>query len=114
MPRLPGSDRCKSSRLASEWKPAGDMFRTTNAAAAAATAATQRLRIGIVGAGLAGLRCADVLLQHGHDVTIFEARNRIGGRVCILFCLHVRFVARADIAAGRAERCSWAQCGPVR
>jgi len=35
----------------------------------------------IVGAGFAGLRCADVLLQQGVQVTIFEARNRIGGRV---------------------------------
>lgn len=35
----------------------------------------------IVGAGVAGLRCADVLLSHGFDVTILEARDRIGGRV---------------------------------
>lgn len=39
------------------------------------------LEVAIVGAGLAGLRCADVLLRHGCKVTIFEARNRIGGRV---------------------------------
>lgn len=37
--------------------------------------------IGIVGAGLAGLRCADVLLQQGFKVTLFDARDRIGGRV---------------------------------
>jgi len=37
--------------------------------------------VGIVGAGFAGLRCADVLLQNGCKVTIFEARNRVGGRV---------------------------------
>ena len=36
---------------------------------------------GIVGAGVAGLRCATVLLDHGYDVTIMEARNRVGGRV---------------------------------
>lgn len=41
----------------------------------------RKLSVGIVGAGFAGLRCADVLLQHGHKVTIFEARNRLGGRV---------------------------------
>lgn len=39
------------------------------------------MSVGIVGAGFAGLRCADVLLQHGVKVTIFEARNRLGGRV---------------------------------
>lgn len=37
--------------------------------------------IGIVGAGLAGLRCADILLQHGFRVTILEGRERIGGRL---------------------------------
>jgi NADPH-dependent 2,4-dienoyl-CoA reductase/sulfur reductase-like enzyme len=39
----------------------------------------------IIGAGLAGLRCADILLQQGVKVTIFEARNRIGGRVSVSF-----------------------------
>lgn len=43
--------------------------------------AGKQLHVGIVGAGFAGLRCADVLLQYGHRVTIFEARNRVGGRV---------------------------------
>jgi NADPH-dependent 2,4-dienoyl-CoA reductase/sulfur reductase-like enzyme len=38
--------------------------------------------IGIVGAGVAGLRCADVLLKHGAKVTIFEGRDRVGGRFC--------------------------------
>lgn len=43
----------------------------------------------IIGAGFAGLRCADILLQQGVKVTIFEARNRIGGRVSYPFgCLH--------------------------
>jgi protoporphyrinogen oxidase len=37
--------------------------------------------VGIVGAGFAGLRCADKLLQYGFQVTILEARNRLGGRV---------------------------------
>jgi len=38
-------------------------------------------RVGIVGAGLAGLRCADVLLQHNFEVTLIEGRNRLGGRL---------------------------------
>ena len=37
--------------------------------------------VAVVGAGLAGLRCADLLLQSGVHVTVFEARDRIGGRV---------------------------------
>ncbi|KAL8773369.1 MAG: hypothetical protein Q9209_001763 [Squamulea sp. 1 TL-2023] len=35
----------------------------------------------IIGAGVSGLRCATVLLEHSYDVTIIEARNRIGGRI---------------------------------
>ncbi|OTB14601.1 hypothetical protein K445DRAFT_62583 [Daldinia sp. EC12] len=38
--------------------------------------------VGIVGAGASGLRCADILLSHGFKVTILEARDRIGGRIC--------------------------------
>ncbi|KAI1498967.1 hypothetical protein F5X99DRAFT_391647 [Biscogniauxia marginata] len=38
--------------------------------------------VGIVGAGVSGLRCADVLLSQGFKVTILEARDRIGGRIC--------------------------------
>lgn len=38
-------------------------------------------RVAIVGAGLAGLRCAQVLLDKGFNVTIFEARDHVGGRV---------------------------------
>ena len=37
--------------------------------------------IAIIGAGISGLRCADVLIKSGARVTIYEARNRIGGRV---------------------------------
>lgn len=37
--------------------------------------------VAVVGAGLAGLRCADMLLHHGFRVTVIEARSRIGGRL---------------------------------
>jgi monoamine oxidase len=39
------------------------------------------VRVVIIGAGLAGLQCAHQLAQHGVQATIYEAADRIGGRV---------------------------------
>ena len=36
----------------------------------------------VIGAGLAGLRCATDLVAAGLDVLVLEARDRVGGRVC--------------------------------
>jgi monoamine oxidase len=38
------------------------------------------LDVGIVGAGLAGLVCADELRQNGVTATVYEANDRVGGR----------------------------------
>jgi phytoene dehydrogenase-like protein len=35
----------------------------------------------VIGAGLAGLRCAAVLAERGRDVTVWEAEDVVGGRV---------------------------------
>lgn len=37
-------------------------------------------RVIIIGAGVAGLAAAEALIRRGADVTVLEARNRIGGR----------------------------------
>lgn len=45
----------------------------------ASAAATKR--IVVIGAGLAGLAAARELRNHGHEVLVVEARDRIGGRI---------------------------------
>ena len=38
-------------------------------------------QVAIIGAGVSGLYAASLLIKQGIDVTIFEARDRIGGRI---------------------------------
>ena len=38
-------------------------------------------RVGVIGAGFAGLAAADALRAGGAEVTVLEARDRVGGRV---------------------------------
>lgn len=42
---------------------------------------TFKQSVAVVGAGMAGLASADALQQMGYNVTVFEARDRLGGRV---------------------------------
>jgi monoamine oxidase len=60
----------------------------------------------IVGAGISGLRCADILLSHGFKVTILEARDRIGGRVS-----HFSSVFMNGVAHVRPQICQSRELG---
>jgi monoamine oxidase len=61
----------------------------------------------IIGAGISGLRAADVLLQKGYKVTILEARDRIGGRVGLCSDELGVLVAWADNAFRYARVINW-------
>ena len=39
------------------------------------------MRTVVIGAGIAGLVCADALARRGEDVEIYEATSRAGGRI---------------------------------
>ncbi|KAL5594625.1 hypothetical protein BROUX41_001544 [Berkeleyomyces rouxiae] len=62
--------------------PVSDKSSLTSTMSSPRSAQMSSRHIGIVGAGFSGLRCADILLSQGFQVTILEGRNRIGGRVC--------------------------------
>src|SRR5690554_7793525 len=38
-------------------------------------------RVAVLGAGFSGLAAAERLIERGADVTVYEARDRVGGRV---------------------------------
>lgn len=57
--------------------------------------------MGIVGAGMAGLRAAGILVNGGWDVTVFEAKAQVGGRVCGRVVVSKRALER-DVLADRA------------
>jgi len=57
--------------------PAGALARTAGRARAGAAGR----RVVVIGAGFSGLACAYELLAAGYDVSLVEARARVGGRV---------------------------------
>lgn len=73
--RRPTPPRIKQTR---NWKDAAERsakFRRER------PTATQRKRVAIVGGGLSGLACAKYLADAGHEPTVYEARDVLGGKV---------------------------------
>ncbi|MBL8763874.1 MAG: FAD-dependent oxidoreductase [Phycisphaerae bacterium] len=60
---------------------AGLLLSATPASALAHPGRDSKKRVVVIGAGFAGLACAHELRAAGYDVTVLEARERVGGRV---------------------------------
>ncbi|WP_349358871.1 NAD(P)-dependent oxidoreductase [Stappia sp.] len=58
---------------------ATDTFLARSQAHPYTRAAPTGRKVAVVGGGPAGLACAHALAREGHDITIFEARDKIGG-----------------------------------
>ena len=76
--------------VASTLSPAGNLF--------AAKPPALSTDVGIVGAGIAGLACADALAASGVHATVYEAGTRVGGR-----CLSLRNVFPGQVAERGGE-----------
>jgi hypothetical protein len=67
-------NECRQQFIANGARAGDDMHRVLRTR-------SKTPHIAVIGAGVAGLRCADVLIRAGVKVSIYEARDRVGGRV---------------------------------
>ncbi|HEB91433.1 MAG TPA: FAD-dependent oxidoreductase [Deltaproteobacteria bacterium] len=88
------------------------MKRRTGSPAASDREASRGIpaRVGVIGAGLSGLRAATELVRHGFDVTVFEAREQVGGRAIGEWCAGHWMDAAWPVLAGRdGSLAGWAR-----
>jgi monoamine oxidase len=96
------SGACRPSRrevLAAALAASGGLFLRDRLTAAPPA---KKSRVVVIGAGLAGLACADELAYAGYDVTVVEARDRLGGRV----------LSRTDLVQGKVVEGGGELVGP--
>jgi 2,4-dienoyl-CoA reductase (NADPH2) len=68
--------------------------------------AAKSKKVMVVGGGPGGLEAARVLVERGHDVTLYEKQDRVGGRLSLSSIPHGReeFENTVNYLAGAAER----------
>ncbi len=65
---------------------------------------TEKQHIAIIGAGMAGIACARTLVQAGHQVTVFEKNEAVGGRMATLSTPYGSFDSATQYFTVREER----------
>lgn len=72
-------DACESVSIGRLERFVADWERAQNSPVVRPDAPASGKRVAVVGSGPAGLACAGDLIQHGHEVTVFEAFHKPGG-----------------------------------
>jgi len=63
-----------------------------------------RTKVVVMGGGISGLSAARLLQQHGVDVIVLEARDRVGGRTCTITDPAYRWVDIGGAYIGPTQR----------
>ena len=85
--------------------PASAKKTTKTTKTTKATKATKAKRhFAIIGAGMAGIACARTLVQAGHQVTVFEKAEQVGGRTATHDTPHGNFDAGTQYFTVRDDR----------
>ena len=77
--------------------------RTTSTAGTPSLSSTPR-HFAIIGAGMAGIACARTLVKAGHQVTVFEKADQVGGRTITCDTPHGSFDAGTQYFTVRDDR----------